>query len=199
MSQKVAILIHGIGLKDKDENKGLGLYRDALEAGGWATFFLDMGRYFFLRVWLANSVVARILAIVTSFFHDRFGFEFALIGHSNGAAIATEASRRGAPLVALVFISGAVDRTPKIGEHTTYVVNYFNKFDPILELARVFQFDPDWGDAGEEKAVSSAVTNIPLANWGVSTHNGALQPRIAPYIAEHLATQLNGIHDLYQT
>lgn len=190
---RIAILIHGIGHKAHNERKGLGLIGAELEKRGWHILWLPLGRYLILRVLLANSVVARMVAAVASLLHDTLDQTVVCIGHSNGAAIAAEASRAGAPFAALAFISGAVSRKPRLGLRTDWVLNYYTGNDWILKIARVFRFDPDWGDAGEEKLSKELAiphADIPLKNWGVKSHNGALKPSKAELIGAHIAESL---------
>jgi pimeloyl-ACP methyl ester carboxylesterase len=196
--RRVAILVHGIGLKRKSERKGIGRLGLELAAHGWKPVYLPLGRYWIARVWLVNSLLARVIVAFTKALAWA-GCQVICVAHSNGAAIAAEASRRGAPFFVLAFISGAVDRRPKLGPATTYVLNYYTRSDWILKVARVFQLDPDWGDAGEEKLEHDEIpySNIPLANWLVTSHSGALQPWAVGLIAKHLAEQVKGVEKLF--
>lgn len=76
----------------------------------------------------------------------------AIVGHSNGCAIACDLVQRGAPADQLVFINGAVNNDIGFPASVKRVDVYWNTGDTITEAARVGALlglvDPSWGEMG---------------------------------------------------
>ena len=131
---RVVLLLHGI--KDPNAN-GLKRLKGALEDAGWFVRTVHYGLFFargFFMWGLFNKPIAYVLAGFTEILHT-LGNEVVLVAHSNGAAIAAEASRQGACLKLLIFINGACDRDIVLGGRTERFINYRMKSDPVLALA----------------------------------------------------------------
>lgn len=89
-----------------------------------------------------------------------------LIGHSNGAAVAYDLMRSGAPISGMVLINAAVEQTIVRQAPCKWIDVYFNSGDKITEAAKLGQelgiTDPIWGEMGHAgyKGSDPAITNF---------------------------------------
>ena len=175
---RVVLLLHG--LKDAKAT-GLLRLRSYLEEAGWLVRPIQYG-WFFLRGFLwapFNKPLARMLACFCELI-TALGHEVVLVAHSNGATIAAEASRMGAPLKVLVLINGAVERDLKLGDKTGLLINCRVPSDPVLALSWVISpltpwadFDASMGNAGVKKDSDPRMWDIDLTKqFGIKGHGG---------------------------
>jgi pimeloyl-ACP methyl ester carboxylesterase len=179
---RVVLLIHG--LKDA---KATGLLRlkEHLEAPGWTVRAVNYG-WFFLRGFLwapFNKPLARMLACFTELL-SALGHEVICVAHSNGATIAAEASRLGAPFRVLVFIDGAVERNLRLGDRTGYLLNCRVPSDPVLAVSLLIsplspwaELDGSLGNFGVKAGSDPRMWDIDLTReFGIHGHGGFLAP-----------------------
>lgn len=89
-----------------------------------------------------------------------------LIGHSNGAAVAYDLMRAGAPISGMVLINAAVEQTIVRQAPCKWIDVYFNPGDKITEAAKLGQelgvVDAVWGEMGHAgyKGSDPAITNF---------------------------------------
>jgi hypothetical protein len=129
-----------------------------------------------------------------------------LIGHSNGAAVAYDLMRAGAPVEGLVLINAAVEQTIVRQAPCKWIDVYFNPGDEITEAAKIGQelgiTDPIWGEMGHAgyKGSDPLITNFncgampPLPQ--VSGHSDFFTPeklaKWGPFLVERVRARMAG-------
>lgn len=201
----IALLIHG--LKD---SRATGLLRLApyLEGKGYRVYPITYG-WFFLRGFLwapFNKPLARLVATFTKILDDA-GHEVVALAHSNGATIAVEASKLGAPFRVLTLINGAVERDAVIGDRTGFVLNLRVASDPVLALSRVIAPLTPWADF-DGSLGSSGFKPMPSGGWkqndfnltekfGIKGHSGFMSEDMIPITGPWLTDRIIEHHAMF--
>lgn len=183
-------LIHGILSLPTTPVHGLIPYLKAVNAH---VFYPDYGYELVLDVHHVNPMIVGALL-------PYIGEGDAIVGHSNGCAIACDLVQRGAPASHLVFINAAVNNDIGFPASVKSVDVFWNAGDTITEAARIGAVfglvDPSWGEMGHTgyRGNDPRVTNIDCGAARsmpvVSGHSDFFAPvklsKWGPFLADRL-------------
>jgi pimeloyl-ACP methyl ester carboxylesterase len=127
-----------------------------------------------------------------------------LVGHSNGAAVAYDLMRAGAPVEGMVFVNAAVEQTIVRQPPCKWIDVYFNPGDEITEAAKLGQelgvVDKVWGEMGHAgyKGSDPGITNFNCGSTPnmpvVSGHSDFFTPskleKWGPFLADRIKTRM---------
>lgn len=132
--------IHGVHTRRKVYNFNQA-FSPFFRRRGFQTFEYYYGHIWALQARWKNPGIAEDMA-------KRIDDDAILVAHSNGAALVYMMAELGKKIRGAILVNGALDRDKHIaGADWEHV--YYNPFDRIASLSRVFLWHP-WGPLGQE-------------------------------------------------
>jgi pimeloyl-ACP methyl ester carboxylesterase len=164
-----------------------------LEAAGHTVKYPEYGYELAIETRIVNDMIIGAI-------FPYIGRDDILIGHSNGAAMAFELAREGAPCKGLILINAALERNIIRPLQVEWIDCYWNSGDAITEVAQVGEelglYPQYWGEMGHagylgyDKQITSINCGATPGLPAVSGHSDIFAPanlqKWGPYIASRI-------------